>query len=190
MIPLLICPKISAPLLKGSRVVCYLDHDGAKHSMIRTFAGSAFAERVIEAFLLLETSLELKTWFSRVPTSCNIPDNPSRLERLEFRLFKKRCCQVCCALGLFPSVSKRGVGRRHGLWHPILKKRAGADSELFIIICCRCSFRLHFLAGKVLLARKKLYLLPLCKEGIRVYSFKPPDAERMNSLFSFASCSF
>ena len=36
--------------------------------------------------------------------------------------FKKRCCKACCALGLSPSVSKWGIGRRHGVWHPELKR--------------------------------------------------------------------
>ncbi|CAE7477325.1 unnamed protein product, partial [Symbiodinium microadriaticum] len=77
LIPLLICLKMWAPLLRGSQVVFYLDNDGARHSMIRTYGGSSFAEKVIETFLLLENALEVKTWFSRVPTASNIADNPS-----------------------------------------------------------------------------------------------------------------
>ena len=100
LIPLLICLKIWAPLLKGSQVVFYLDNDGARHSMIRTYGGSSFAEKVIETFLLLENDLELKTWFSRVPTSSNIADNPSRL--------------------VFQPLLKRGAARRAVPWDCLL----------------------------------------------------------------------
>ena len=48
--------------------------------MARTYGGGVMAENVVEAFLRLEASLELKAWFSRVPTSCNIADDPSRLK--------------------------------------------------------------------------------------------------------------
>ena len=80
LIPLLICLKLWASHLKGSQVVFYLDNDGARHSLIRTYGGGVLAENVIEAFLQLEASLELKAWFARVPTSCNIADDPSRLK--------------------------------------------------------------------------------------------------------------
>ena len=100
LIPLLICLKVCAPFLKGSQVVFYLDNDGARHSMIRTYGGSAFAEKVIETFLPLEAALDLKTWFSRVPTSSNIADNPSRL--------------------VFQPLLKRGATRRAVPWDCLL----------------------------------------------------------------------
>ncbi|CAE7351602.1 NaCP60E, partial [Symbiodinium sp. CCMP2592] len=100
LIPALISLIIWADRLKGAQVVFYLDNDGARHSLIRTFGGSALANSVIESFLQLETTLQLKTWFARVPTACNIADNPSRLE--------------------FEPLLKRGAARRAIPWDQVM----------------------------------------------------------------------
>ncbi|CAE7235845.1 unnamed protein product [Symbiodinium sp. CCMP2592] len=100
LIPALISLIIWAERLKGAQVVFYLDNDGARHSLIRTFGGSSIANSVIESFLQLETTLQLKTWFARVPTACNIADNPSRLE--------------------FEPLLKRGAARRAIPWDQVM----------------------------------------------------------------------
>ncbi|CAE7248244.1 unnamed protein product [Symbiodinium sp. CCMP2592] len=100
LIPALISLIIWADCLKGAQVVFYLDNDGARHSLIRTFGGSPLANSVIESFLQLETTLQLKTWFARVPTACNIADNPSRLE--------------------FEPLLKRGAARRAIPWDQVM----------------------------------------------------------------------
>ena len=48
--------------------------------MIRSFSEVPFAVKVIESFLELENSFQLKVWFGRVPTASNIADGPSRLD--------------------------------------------------------------------------------------------------------------
>ncbi|CAE7626039.1 NaCP60E [Symbiodinium sp. CCMP2592] len=100
LIPALISLVIWAERLKGAQVVFYLDNDGARHSLIRTFGGGSLANAVIESFLQLETTLQLKTWFARVPTACNIADNPSRLE--------------------FEPLLKRGAARRAIPWDQVM----------------------------------------------------------------------
>ena len=37
-------------------------------------------EKILSSFVTHEFSLQLKVWFSRVPTSSNIADGPSRLD--------------------------------------------------------------------------------------------------------------
>ena len=69
--------------MRGGQFVCYLDNDGARRSMIRSYSEIPFALRVIEAFLELESLYQLKVWFGRVPTSSDVADGPSRLDFAE-----------------------------------------------------------------------------------------------------------
>ena len=66
--------------LKGCQVVLYGDNDAARASLIAGRGSTQINEKIISSFVDLEVSLQLKVWFSRVPTSSNIADGPSRLD--------------------------------------------------------------------------------------------------------------
>ena len=72
--------------MHGSQLVCYLDNEGARHSLIRCYAESEPADSWVRAFLKYEMDLQLNVWFARVPTASNVADGPSkRHERLKSR---------------------------------------------------------------------------------------------------------
>ena len=78
--PLYLSLHLWSARMRGGQLVCYLDNDGARRSVIRSYAESRFALNVIEQSLRLETDCQLKVWFGRVPTSSNIAAGPSRLD--------------------------------------------------------------------------------------------------------------
>ena len=64
--------------LRGMRVVCYCDNEGAK-SCLMTGASS---NKIANDLLRIQAANELKTgivpWIARVPSKSNIADDPSR----------------------------------------------------------------------------------------------------------------
>ena len=52
----------------------------ARSSLIAGRSVTQVGEKIASSFVDLEFSLQLKVWFSRVPTSPNIADGPSRLD--------------------------------------------------------------------------------------------------------------
>ena len=79
ILPYLIALKVWQQRLRGVYLVVFIDNDGAKHSWIRGFADSKFGRRVLHHGALLECDLDVRPYFSRVPTSSNLGDSPSRL---------------------------------------------------------------------------------------------------------------
>ena len=80
VLPLLVSVATWANYLEGSQLVMYLDNEAARHSMIRCHAEAAYVDRTIQKFIRVETELQLRVWFGRVPTSSNIADPPSRMQ--------------------------------------------------------------------------------------------------------------
>ena len=67
-------------MIKGCQGVFYGDNDAARASLIAGRASTSVGEKILSSFVNHELSLQLKVWFSRVPTSSNIADGPSRLD--------------------------------------------------------------------------------------------------------------
>ena len=66
--------------LRGKHVLVFIDNDGARHSWIRGTADSFYARAMIHSGTLLESELDVSTYFCRVPTHSNLADGPSRLD--------------------------------------------------------------------------------------------------------------
>ena len=80
LLPMLVSVLAWGHMWKGCQVVFYGDNDAARSSLIAGRSATQVGEKIISAFVELEFSLQLKSWFSRVPTSSNIADGPSRLD--------------------------------------------------------------------------------------------------------------
>ena len=76
--PLVISLQLWKGLMHGSQLVCYLDNEGARHSLIRCYAETEPADSWVRAFLKYEMDLQLNVWFARVPTASNVADGPSK----------------------------------------------------------------------------------------------------------------
>ena len=64
--------------IRDAQVVCFLDNDGARHSLIKAGGGEELAMRIIDSCAHLENTAQLKAWHARVPTHSNLTDAPSR----------------------------------------------------------------------------------------------------------------
>ena len=73
--------------LRAKQVVCFIDNNAVRDSLISAKASGGIAGRILECVLLDEADNGLMMWFARVPSKSNIADDPSRgccklLERL------------------------------------------------------------------------------------------------------------
>ena len=66
--------------LQNSLAVFYLDNEGAKAALINGATSTENGRLIIQQFVLKELQIQMRVWFSRVPTSSNLADAPSRLE--------------------------------------------------------------------------------------------------------------
>ena len=60
--------------------VFYLDNEAAKGALIRATTCTVPGRAILQSFIEEEMACQVKVWFSRVPTSSNISDAPSRLD--------------------------------------------------------------------------------------------------------------
>ena len=79
LLPVLQAFRAWGKVLRQGQIVAYLDNESAKSALIRSCAATAIAEGITEAVRVLEESLQLRCWFSRVPSASNPADAPSRL---------------------------------------------------------------------------------------------------------------
>ena len=63
--------------------VFYLDNEAAKGALIHAATSTGAGKTILQMFVQEEMDLQIKVWFSRVPTSSNISDDPSRLKTQE-----------------------------------------------------------------------------------------------------------
>ena len=66
--------------LKGRQCVFYLDNDAVRAAFIKGNSCSLASSIFMDEFVCAELNLQLKCWFSRVPSYFDIADDPSRLK--------------------------------------------------------------------------------------------------------------
>ncbi|CAE7270738.1 unnamed protein product [Symbiodinium sp. CCMP2592] len=80
LLPVLVAYRLWGQWCRFSQAVFYLDNEGARHSIIAAGGGADLARVIIDGILSKETSLQIHSWYARVPTHSNIADSPSRGE--------------------------------------------------------------------------------------------------------------
>ena len=77
--------------MQGRDVIHYVDNEAARLSAIKGSSPSRSSAWLIQALWETEVMNESKSWFSRVPTECNIGDGPSREDWKEVeRIYPKQ----------------------------------------------------------------------------------------------------
>ena len=94
LLPLLVCACLWGDHLAKSQVVFYLDNDAARSGLIKGAGATNIATAIIDGFCLKEAELQLKTWFSRVPSHSNVSDGPSRLDFAQTSAMGFTRCQI------------------------------------------------------------------------------------------------
>ena len=80
LLPLFIVVMLWSSYIDKAQLVCYLDNDAARSGLIKGSGATRLADGIIQLFCEAEAVLQLKSWFSRVPSHSNISDGPSRLD--------------------------------------------------------------------------------------------------------------
>ena len=79
LLPVWISLTLWEGYLSNTQCVFYLDNEAAKGALIKGATDAGSGTRLVQAFVVSEMNLQIKVWFSRVPTSSNIADAPSRM---------------------------------------------------------------------------------------------------------------
>ena len=83
LLPLFIAAIMWGPILTSSHVVFFLDNDAARAVLCKGYGGTELAQKIVQDIMCEECQLELKPWYTRVPSHSNISDGPSRLDCTE-----------------------------------------------------------------------------------------------------------
>ena len=75
----LVALQVWRKALSGCLVTWWLDNEAVRFALTKGSAYPASNARMVHSFLQLETGLQVRSWFSRVPSECNPADEPSRL---------------------------------------------------------------------------------------------------------------
>ena len=67
-------------LLRGRRVIVFIDNEAARIGLVRCYSPSLPSLRLIAQAVSLDLVLGCQCWYARVPTKANLADLPSRLE--------------------------------------------------------------------------------------------------------------
>lgn len=70
--------KLWCDLVKNAMLVFYVDNDALRGAYAASSTRAGFTGHVLEKLNLLEEQMRINIWVSRVPTFCNIADDPSR----------------------------------------------------------------------------------------------------------------
>ena len=80
LLPVLVALCTWKKYLNCCQCVFFLDNEAAKGALIHGATKTLFGEKIISAFVNFEMQQQVKVWFSRVPTSSNVSDKPSRMD--------------------------------------------------------------------------------------------------------------
>ena len=88
LLPIYLAAFVWKQFLGLSQVVWYVDNESSRMAVVRGSGETRNAASIIDAFVRLECSSQVKSWFSRVPSHSNLADGVSRL-----------CCELPRSLG-------------------------------------------------------------------------------------------
>jgi len=90
--PVLISVFLWKRQIEQCQIVYYLDNEAVRPRLIKGSRATIVANAIVDGFCELESSLQLKTWFSSVPTHSNLGDGQ---RRLDFSLANSLGCARC-----------------------------------------------------------------------------------------------
>ena len=76
--PVVIAKLTWAEFLTSTRAVFFIDNDSARDALIKSYSPALASCKIIAESSAADASLGLSSWYERVPSPCNIADDPSR----------------------------------------------------------------------------------------------------------------
>ena len=80
VMPILVAILLWGATCERAQVCWYLDNEAGKSAFLKAYGATEVADGMVQDFTRHEMELQIKSWFSRVPSASNIADAPSRLE--------------------------------------------------------------------------------------------------------------
>ena len=80
LLPVILARITWAELLRGFRVVYYIDNEGVREALVSGSSASLASRDMLRLCGQLECFLEAESWYARAPSPSNIAHGPSRLE--------------------------------------------------------------------------------------------------------------
>jgi hypothetical protein len=80
VMPILVAVLLWGATCEHAQVCWYLDNEAGKSAFLKAYGATEVADGMVQDFTRHEMELQIKSWFSRVPSASNIADAPSRLE--------------------------------------------------------------------------------------------------------------
>ena len=78
LLPILVSFVLWQQYICNSQVVFFLDNDAARSGLIRAQGATVHGQCIVQRVVEIESDIDCKPWYGRVPTSSNIADEPSR----------------------------------------------------------------------------------------------------------------
>ena len=79
MLPIVIIKRHFPQLLRGARVLYFIDNEGVKEALVAGVTKSEACRKMLIEAMLQDASNNSLNWYTRVPSPSNIADAPSRL---------------------------------------------------------------------------------------------------------------
>ncbi len=79
ILPIVLCKWAYRSIFKSRRVLFFVDNDSARHALTAGYSVSTESNRLIQFANKCEAEIQTWTWYTRVPSSSNPADDPSRL---------------------------------------------------------------------------------------------------------------
>ena len=80
LLPVVVAKRTWSQVLKGRKVLVFIDNEGVKASLVRSFSPSLHTLSLLRCNAMLDTQFQMWNWYSRVPSASNPTDAASRLE--------------------------------------------------------------------------------------------------------------
>ena len=77
ILPVLLAMRAWGKLFAHEQIVACIDNEAAKTALIKSSAATSVGERLVSAVGLAEDQLQLRCWYSRVPSVSNPADAPA-----------------------------------------------------------------------------------------------------------------
>ena len=77
--PIYISKLTWANLLKGKRVLYFVDNESARLALVKAYSPVILSLEIIVRCQMFDYEMETNSWYARVPTASNIGDAPSRM---------------------------------------------------------------------------------------------------------------
>ena len=91
LLPVLLAKTTWSAEFTDRPCICFIDNDSARYSLIKGYSPILDSSRIINETWMKDAELGIASWYARVPTCCNIADDPSRLDFTVLRnMYKSR----------------------------------------------------------------------------------------------------